>query len=1202
MSTAPDLKATLTLPQTAFPMKANLPQNEPLRLKRWASMRLYEELRRSSRGRPAYLLHDGPPYANGPIHLGHALNKGLKDFVVKSKTMAGFDAPYVPGFDCHGLPIEIKVDEKLGRKKLEMPAPAVLDACRAYAQKYVDMQTEQFERIGCFGRWEKPYKTMARSYEARTLEAFFGFLEGGFVYRGLKPVYWCLHDRTALAEAEVEYENHTSPSIYVRYAMFDDRATQNGQINRLLANYRVWTIIWTTTPWTLPASLAIAFHPDFDYVALAVEKSEPGAPLSADHAQPGAPSISQGSAGTEEKWVGEHAPGSPPSADDAQHRTARVGDVYIVAAELAEQVKAACHLENAVEIARFKGSALEKTHFLHPFLERKILGVLATYVTADTGTGAVHTAPAHGADDFYTGQKYGLDLTCRVDAAGRIHYDPSVWPQPDPPPFDGLTVWKANPVLLDMLKTSGALLAANQLEHSYPHCWRCHQPVIFRATEQWFINLDKPMRSAQNQEKKFRELAIDEIDKVQWDPSWGKDRITNMIATRPDWCISRQRIWGVPIAVFVCEGCNQPIVNADLNRKIVDLFEREGIEAWHSTAASALLSDELKMLHASACPCGGAGFRKENDILDVWFDSGVSWFAVCESDPDLHAIYKTFQEASRTGSPGINAPENAAANCSASDGRALYQGTASEPSEGLNPNRLCNKGTASAVPNDAGKMEGALAPAPPAQLPEGAIENSPGQPLAKRGGSPGNAAQKESQSPVGATESSGVAANAALYQGTASAVPNDAGKMEGALAPALPEVFYLEGGDQHRGWFHSALLTSVALRGRAPYSHVATAGWTLDEQGRAMSKSLGNGVDPVDIANRMGGEIVRLWVASVDWREDMAASENLMARCAELYKKLRNTFRFLLGNLRHSLPAFGLEGKFDPARDAVAESELLPLDRYMLAKTRELAEKIVGPDAKSGWYAEFEFHRIYHAINEFAIVDLSAFYLDVLKDRMYTFAPASHARRSAQTVLWKITETLVRLVAPILSFTADEVWEYLPKVEGREASVHLALFPKPEELFAGDPSRLIESWKLLVVAIRGGVLGALEELRKNKVIGKSLEADVELYAEGTSYDYLRELRASLTELLNVSQVRVIKDFQKARSNARAPNPQEIGFENIADLRAYVMPATGSKCARCWNFMPRVSDYGVWQNVCDRCQSALREMNIDPPKPQPQEAL
>ena len=585
MSSAPELKATLTLPQTAFPMKANLPQNEPLRLARWASMGLYSELRKAGAGRPAYILHDGPPYANGPIHLGHALNKGLKDLVVKSKTMAGFDAPYVPGFDCHGLPIEIKVEEQLGRKRLDLSAAEILGACRAYAQKYVDLQTSQFERIGCFGRWQKPYRTMSRDYEAHTLEAFYGFLEKGFVYRGLKPVYWCIHDRTTLAEAEVEYENHTSPSIYVRYRLTSDPAA----IHPALAGRQVSTIIWTTTPWTLPASMAVAFHPDFEYVALTTDET-PDAP------------------------------------------------VYIVAAELAASVVAACKLGEAAELARFKGSQLDRVTFQHPFLERSVLGVLATYVTADTGTGAVHTAPAHGADDFYTGQRYGLDPTCRVDATGRVHVDSSAWNHTAPPAFDGLKVWAANPVILAMLEERGALLAANDLEHSYPRCWRCHKPVIYRATEQWFIGMETPVKRADGTETTFRQLAIEEIDKVVWDPAWGKVRITNMIATRPDWCISRQKIWDVPIAVFLCEQCNQPIVSAELNRAVVALIEREGIEAWRTPAADALLPAGSVCAH-----CGGVGFRKETDILDVWFDAGVSWLAVCEADPDLNTAYTAFQ-------------------------------------------------------------------------------------------------------------------------------------------------------------------------------------------------------------------------------------------------------------------------------------------------------------------------------------------------------------------------------------------------------------------------------------------------------------------------------------------------------------------------------------------------------------------------------
>jgi isoleucyl-tRNA synthetase len=1045
MASAPELKATLQLPQTTFPMKANLPQNEPLRLKKWAEMRLWQELRKAGAGRPAYILHDGPPYANGPIHLGHALNKGLKDFVVKSKTMAGFDSPYVPGFDCHGLPIEIKVDEQLGRKKLEMPVPAVLEACRAYAQKYVDLQTSQFERIGIFGRWDNSYKTMSRQYEAKTLQALYGFLEQDFVYRGLKPVYWCIHDRTALADAEIEYEQHTSPSVYVRYKLTSDAAA----LDESLKGREVYTIIWTTTPWTLPASLAVAFHPDFDYVAL--ESHIPGNNSESSEQATGAPFVPQARVGNvalesaQTSGVQTLEPaqsvGAPGLDSETWDTSTANSPVYIVAAELAPSVIAACNLGETKELARFKGRALDRTTYQHPFLNRSILGVLATYVTADAGTGAVHTAPSHGADDFYTGQRYGLDLTCNVDDVGRIHA--TDWPGDVPPPYDGKKVFAANPIIIELLKERGALMAQANLQHSYPHCWRCHHPVIFRATEQWFISLETPMKRADGTDTTFRQLSIEEIDKVKWDPTWGKERITNMIATRPDWCISRQRIWGVPIAVLMCTSCQKPLIDAALNKKIVKLFENEGAEAWHTTPVEALLPADAKCSHCEASCPPGQGFRKETDILDVWFDSGTSWLAVCESDPDLKAAYANFEHSK----------------------------------------------------------------------------------------------------PV--------------------------------------EVLYLEGGDQHRGWFHSSLLTSVALRGHAPYSHVATAGWTLDEQGRAMSKSLGNGVDPVDIANRMGGEIVRLWVASIDFREDMAASENLMSRCADIYRKLRNTFRFLLGNL----------AGFTPATDAVPEAELLPLDRYMLARTRDLTEKILG------WYADFEFHRIYHAVNEFAIVDLSAFYLDVLKDRMYTFAPTSKERLSAQTVLWKITETLVRLIAPILSFTADEVWEYLPQVEGREASVHLALFPKPEEVFSENPTQLLEEWDRLL-HIRDHALQSLELARQQKKIGKALEADILIATDWDDLALLLKYQNALEEIINVSCVCI----RERGDNALPPTdfvPQSgQGVTYMPGNFVFVVkPAFGPKCARCWRYKDPVSNYGIWADVCDRCQHHLGLMNVAPPQPE-----
>jgi isoleucyl-tRNA synthetase len=946
MSAPPELKATLTLPQTDFPMKANLPQNEPARLAEWAQIDLYELIRKARRGSPSYVLHDGPPYANGPIHLGHALNKSLKDFVVKSKTMAGYDAPYVPGWDCHGLPIEIKVDEQLGRKKLEMPAISVRRACREYAQKYLDLQKSQFERLGVFGRWNNPYSTMTNEYESKIVEMLFEFLQNGFVYKGLKPVYWCIQDRTALAEAEVEYDMHTSPSIYVRYALTSEAAA----IDAALAGKKVNAIIWTTTPWTLPASLAIAFHPEFEYLALEQD-----------------------------------------------------GQTYIVAEALAATTREACGLQSAVEVARFKGAKLEYTTFQHPFLDRSVLGVNADYVTIEQGTGAVHTAPAHGADDFYTGVRYGLIQECHVDNGGHIRNGL--------PEYDGLTVFKANEPIIELLKTRGALMGRSDIHHSYPHCWRCHKPIIFRATEQWFIGMETPMSQADGTPTTFRQRALDEIRQVKWDPKWGEERISNMIATRPDWCISRQRIWGVPIAVFLCQTCNRPLHNATVNRSIVDLFAKEGADAWYIHEPEALLPPGT---FCSEPNCGGKDFRKEMDILDVWFESGASWHAVLETNPELR----------------------------------------------------------------------------------------------------------------------------------------------------WPADLYTEGGDQHRGWFHSSLLTSVALKGSAPYKMVATSGWTLDEQGRPLSKSLGNGVDPVDIAKRLGGEIVRLWVASVDFREDVAASENLMQRVADNYRKLRNTFRFLLGNLNG----------FDPAKDAVPFDQLEPLDQYMLARTREVTEKVLG------WYEKFEFHRVYMALNEFAVVDLSSLYLDVLKDRMYTFAPTNPARRSAQTVMWRIAETLARLVAPILSFTAEEVWSYLPPVAGREASVHLTLFPKPEELAPGDQSRILAEWQQ-VLSARDEVMKILEEARKDKRIGKALEARVEIAASGEQGALLGAFNAlgTLKELFNVSQVTVT-----------------VPLSPDVPLSINVLPADGTKCDRCWNYMPDVSAYGAWPQVCGRCHAALEEMGIETP--------
>jgi isoleucyl-tRNA synthetase len=932
-----DLKSTLQLPQTDFAMKANLPQREPARLERWQQMDLYGQIRQARAGAPKYVLHDGPPYANGALHFGHALNKGLKDFVVKARTMSGFDSPYVPGWDCHGLPIEIKVDEKLGRKKQEMTPLAIRHACRDYAQKFLELQRSQFIRLGVFGRWQQPYSTMTPEYESHTVETFFQFFERGFVYKGLKPVFWCIHDRTALAEAEVEYEMHTSPSVWVKYAFTSDPAA----IDARLAGKRVNTIIWTTTPWTLPASLAVAFHPEFEYVALENE-----------------------------------------------------GEVYIVAEARAAATKETCGIPDAREIARFPGAKLDRVTFQHPFLDRGILGVLADYVTTDQGTGAVHTAPAHGVDDFNTGTRYGLDQNSNVDDAGRLRNGL--------PEYEGKTVFQANPFIIELLKQRGVLMAAEEIHHSYPHCWRCHNPVIFRATEQWFISMETPMQDASGNSTTFRQRVLGEIQDVVWDPAWGKERIHNMVETRPDWCISRQRVWGVPIPVFMCQKCHQPLNDAAINRAIVELFAREGADAWYSREVKDLLPPGTK------CACGGEEFRKEMDILDVWFESGCSQAAVLGVEPEL----------------------------------------------------------------------------------------------------------------------------------------------------SWPADLYLEGGDQHRGWFQSSLLCGVGVRGTSPYRKAATVGWVLDENKRALSKSLGNGEDPAKIADRLGAEIIRLWVASVDFREDVVISEALLTRTAESYRKLRNTLRYLLGSLHG----------FDPSREAVPFVEMDPFDRYILLRAAELTTKV-----REG-YDEFAFHRVSQAINEFCTVELSAIYLDLLKDRMYTFAPTSRARRSAQTAIWRIAEALIRLLAPVLSFTADEAWEFLPVMPGREASVHLALFPSreslvPSELSEGEVDSILKDWASLF-AVRDLALLALEQARQEKKIGKALEAKVRISAPEDTLALLRQYEGSLKELMNVSQV----DIQSG-----------------AELFAEVLPADGLRCDRCWNYRTDLGIDSRWPTVCGRCVEALQAM-------------
>ncbi len=941
---ASDFKSTLNLPKTAFSMKANLPQNEPKMLARWEEMALYERVRQARKGAPLYILHDGPPYTSGPIHLGTAMNKCLKDFIVKSKTMSGMDAPYVPGWDCHGLPIEIKVDKELGGKKLQMRPNDVRAECRKYAQKYLDLQRQQFKRIGVFGRFDNPYVTMNPRYESVVLETFYSFYENGFVYKGLRAVYWCMHDETALAEAEVEYENHTSSTVWVKYALLDDPAT----IDAALAGKKASTIIWTTTPWTLPASMAVAFHPDEEYVAL-----ESG------------------------------------------------GEVYIVASKLAKDAAEKCGLAEVRELAHFPGRRMERLNFQHPFLDRKVLGVLADYVTMDTGTGVVHTAPSHGAEDFITGMKYGLDATSNVDEKGILRNGL--------PEYTGKRVWDANAPIIELVKSRGALLHTEKTEHSYPHCWRCHNPVIFRATEQWFISMETPMPGGKGKDDTLRTRTLEEIRHVKWDPAWGEERLSNMIQSRPDWCISRQRVWGVPIAVFLCESCGKPLNDHAVNRKVVELFARAGADAWFTSESDGMVPAGTKCPH-----CGGAKFEKETDIFDVWLESGASYLALVEEEPHY----------------------------------------------------------------------------------------------------------------------------------------------------PWPSDLYLEGGDQYRGWFQSSLLCAMGTHGTPPYHGVVTPGWTLDEKGQAMSKSRGNDVDPVDIANRLGGEIVRLWTASVDFREDVVGSEALMQRVGENYKKIRNTFRYILSNLYD----------FDPVKDSVPFDQMEALDQYMLRQTALFAADV------RKWYDEFAFHKIYHRINHFCIVDLSAFYFDVLKDRLYISAAKSQGRRSAQTATLRIGEALVTLLAPVTSFTSEEIWGFLPKVDGRAESVHLAAFPASSDILGSGTAEHDEQqdkdWTTLRL-VRDEVLKALEEARNQKLIGTGLEAQVSVAAADPVYSLLKRNEGQLRYLFIVSAVTL---------------GQGSG-NGSGGVHVDVTKADGLKCERCWNYSTRVGEDKNYPTVCERCAAVLKEIGV-----------
>jgi isoleucyl-tRNA synthetase len=924
-----DYKNTLNLPQTDFPMRGNLPQREPEILQRWAELELNRKLSAPDASRPNFTLHDGPPYANGNIHIGHALNKILKDIVVKSKRMQGHYAPYVPGWDCHGLPIELKVDQQLGARKRDMSKSDIRKECRAYAETWVKIQSEEFQRLGIFGDWDHPYLTMHTSYEAATARELARFAERGGLYKGKKPVHWCSSCVTALAEAEVEYAEHTSPSIFVKFP-FADELPEGFEA---VAGKPLYFVIWTTTPWTIPANLAICLHPELPYVA--VETS---------------------------------------------------GEVLVMAEGLYEKVMTALGLEDYRVIKTFQADVFEKRTCRHPIYDRTSLIVLGDYVTLEAGTGCVHTAPGHGQDDYLTGLRYGLEIYNPVDDHGCY--------LPDLEFFGGMHVKEANAAVTAKLAERGALLQESKVEHSYPHCWRCKKPIIFRATEQWFISMEA---------NDLRKKALQHINDVQWIPHWGRERIYNMIENRPDWCVSRQRSWGVPITVFYCTACGEALADGKIMHHVANLFEETGSDLWFEKEAADLLPGD------TACPhCKGTDFRKEVDILDVWFDSGVSHAAVLEQNDHLQT----------------------------------------------------------------------------------------------------------------------------------------------------PADLYLEGSDQHRGWFHSSLLASVGTRDTAPYKAVLTHGFVLDEKGRPMSKSVGNVVAPEKVISKYGAEILRLWVATQDYRNDTRVGDQILKQVSEAYRRIRNTARYILGNIHD----------FDPSADRLDDKALLEIDRWALSRLQRLVERVL----KS--YDTYEFHVLYHAVHNFCAVDMSAFYLDVLKDRLYTSPARSLARRSAQTVMYRILDALTRMMAPVLSFTAEEIWSFMPGQY--EESVHLANFPSFESALV-DPALEAKYEKLL--ALRSDVAKVLETARTDKLIGHSLDACVELAGEGPLGELLRESADQLTDLFIVSQAMVREELADG-----------VQGENFPGLRIRVSKAQGQKCSRCWNYSPSVGESSQHPEACARCIEALQQ--------------
>ncbi|MDX9835220.1 MAG: isoleucine--tRNA ligase [Desulfobulbus sp.] len=932
-----DYRETLNLPKTTFKMKANLTQREPLVLKRWEREQLYQQLQQAAVARPLFVLHDGPPYANGNIHLGTAFNKVLKDIILRAKRMAGFNAPYIPGWDCHGLPIEHNVDLELGAKKQTIPVLSKRAACRKYAEKWIKTQREQFKRLGVLGDWANPYLTMNYPYEAVIAREFNRFLLSGAVVRAKKPVYWCATCGTALAEAEVDYADHASPSIYVKFPVVDDL----GEVAPELAGRAVSVLIWTTTPWTLPANLAVAFHPDFSYAAVEVR-----------------------------------------------------GEVWILARELVTACMQLFGINNYRILATFSAASLEGKKCRHPFFERDSLMVLADYVTADSGTGCVHTAPGHGADDYLTGLRYGLEVLSPVDDDGRFTAEAGR--------YAGQQVPQVNRQIVADLAADGSLVKEVVLNHSYPHCWRCKEPVMYRATAQWFISMDN---------LQLREKALAAISEVRWTPAWGQQRIYNMVETRPDWCLSRQRSWGVPITVLSCASCGEILKSEAVCARIDELFLQEGADSWFLHEAADFVPEGV------ACACGGREFRKESDILDVWFDSGTSHAAVLEERPELRS----------------------------------------------------------------------------------------------------------------------------------------------------PADLYLEGSDQHRGWFQSSLLTSVGTRGQAPFKGVLTHGYVVDGQGKKMSKSVGNVVAPQEVIDRYGAEVLRLWVASENYQDDVKVSDEILKHVSDAYRKMRNTLRFLLSNLYD----------FEPVRDAVDSEALAEIDRWALTRFAELTERITRA------YERYEFHAVYHGLFNFCGTTISSLYMDILKDRLYCSVPDGPERRAAQTVMYRILEGLLRLMAPVLCFTAAEAWEHLhglKETDPLERSVFFTAFPKVDDIMSD--AAFNERWSRLL-NLRSAITRVLEAARRDKLIGLSLDAEVVLRLQSDWEDALAGSLPLMQELCIVSSLRL----QATEDEGLV----FVGAEGLDGVEIAVRPAPGTKCERCWTFATSVGADTDHLTLCARCARVVRQL-------------